>query len=155
MAGFGSWGMNMGGSIFNTDLGTPIQFANVYLGPSLGWQFLPVTPELFVTTPGPLIVPAFASRVLLTVAGVTPITLPSVAEWMTAQGANGLVQNNAAFDRSIWIKDLAYSASSGSPIVVQGSGTDTVDGLSSFSIVTAGQLVRLCPMTSKDGWYVS
>lgn len=143
------------GSIFNTDLGTTTQFVNAWLGPSLGWQFLPVQPELFVTTPGALTIPHFAIRILLTVAGVTPITLPSVASWMTAQGANGLVQNNAAFDRSVWVKDLAYSASAGSPIVVQGSGSDQIDGRSSFSIITPGQLIRLAPLTSKDGWYVS
>jgi len=144
----------MTGSIFAIDLGTPVQFINVYLGPSLGWALLPIQPELVINTPGALVVPAFASRILLNAAGVSPITLPSVAQWMTAQSANGVVKNLAAFDRSIWIKDLIGAASAGSPIVINPSGTDTVDGLSSRQMITAFEVVKLFPLTSLEGWYV-
>ena len=45
-------GMTTAGSIFATDLGTNTQFQSVWLGPSLGWQLLPVAPELYISTPG-------------------------------------------------------------------------------------------------------
>jgi hypothetical protein len=118
------------------------------MGPSLGWRLLPVMPNLFVTSVAPLVVPPFASRIILKVA-VKAIALPSVASWVVASPS----QNNTAFDRSIWIKDLIGAASVGAPIVITPSGSDTIDGLASFSIITPFDLIRLYPLTSLDGWY--
>jgi hypothetical protein len=113
---------------------------------------VPVQPELIVTVPGALVVPAFASRILLR-AAVTPITLPSVGAWVSAQGANGLVKNIAAFDRSIWVKDLGGIASVGSPIVVNAAGSDLIDGLGSYQITIPFELIRLYVLTDLSGWY--
>jgi hypothetical protein len=146
--------MTTAGSIFATDLGTNTQFQSVWLGPSLGWQLLPVAPELYISTPGALIVPPFASRLLLTAAGVGPITLPSVSEWLTAQLGGSTIANQACFDRSLWIKDYAYAASALTPIVVLPSGADTIDQLASFSIVEAGAMIELYPLTDCSGWFV-
>jgi hypothetical protein len=146
--------MTTAGSIFATDLGTNTQFQSVWLGPSLGRQLLPVAPELYISTPGALIVPPFASRLLLTAAGVGPISLPSVAEWMTAQLGGSTIANQACFDRSLWIKDYAYSASAASPIVIEASGSDTIDQQSTFSIVEAGAMIELYPLTDLSGYYV-
>ena len=49
--------MTTAGNIFALDLGTNTQFQSVWLGPSLGWQFLPVVPELLVETAGALNAP--------------------------------------------------------------------------------------------------
>lgn len=98
--------------------------------------------------------PPFSSRLLLTAAGVGPITLPSVAEWMTAQLGGSTIANQACFDRSLWIKDYFYAASGASPIVVLPSGADTIDGQPSFSIVAMGQMIYLYPMTNLAGWFV-
>jgi hypothetical protein len=141
-----------GPGIYNTDGGCNAQWVSTWPGPSLGWSLLPVQPELIVTVPGALIVPAFASRVLLR-AAATPITLPSVKAWVQAQGANGLVANTAAFDRSIWVKDLGGVASVGSPIVINAAGGDTIDGLGSYQITTPFELIRLYVLTTADGWY--
>jgi hypothetical protein len=140
--------MTTAGSIFATDLGTNTQFQSVWLGPSLGWQLLPVAPELYISTPGALIVPPFASRLLLTVAGVGPITLPSVAEWMTAQLGGSTIANIACFDRSLWVKDYAYSASALTPIVIAAAGSDTIDGQATFQIVEAGAMIEIYPMAN-------
>ena len=146
--------MTTAGNIFATDLGTNTQFQSVWLGPSLGWQLLPVAPELYISIPGALIVPPFASRLLLTAAGVGPITLPSVSEWMTGQLGGSTIANQACFDRSLWIKDLAYAASALTPIVIAAAGSDTIDGQATFQIVEAGAMIEIYPMTSLVGWYV-
>jgi hypothetical protein len=139
----------MTGSIFALDLGTNIQFTEVFLGPSIGKVLLPVQPELLVTSAAPLVLCAYASRVLLQ-AAVTSVTLPLCATWMTAPN----LQNRAAFDRSLWIKDLGGNASFGAPIVVTPAGSDTIDGLASYSITTPNELLRLNPLSTGDGWFV-
>lgn len=111
---------------------------------------LPVMPELIITSAAALTIPAYASRVLLN-AAVKAITLPSVAQWMLASLP---LANTAAFDRSLWIKDYIGDASVGAPIVITPNGTDTIDTLSSFSIVTNFDLIRFYPLTSLLGWYV-
>ena len=64
-----------------------------------------------------------------------------------------MVQNIASFDRNIWIKDYAYSASALTPIVIAASGSDTIDGQATFQIVEAGAMIELYPLTSLVGWY--
>jgi len=126
------------------------QWVKVWLGPTLGWALLPVMPELIISSAAALTIPAYASRVLLN-AAVKAITLPSVSQWMLASLP---LANTAAFDRSLWIKDYIGDASVGAPIVITPNGTDTIDGLSSFSIITNFDLIRFYPLTSLLGWYV-
>lgn len=130
--------------------GTNAQFVRTWLGPTLGWAMLPVTPELIFSSGGALVLPAYASRVLLK-AAVTPITLPSVAQWMTAALPLG---NTAGFDRSLFIKDLSGLPTPGSPFLINRSGTDTIDGLTQWKITNANQLVRLYPLSDLSGWFV-
>jgi hypothetical protein len=135
--------------------GSNCQWVDASLGPTLGLAFLPVSPELIVTTPGPYTVPPFASRILIKGAGVGPIQLPRVSQWMTATSGAGqrVVQNLAGFGRDIWIKDFGGNASVGSPIVVLPFGSDTIDGLSQYSISTPGEILRLYGLTDLSGWY--
>ena len=141
----------MSDNLLQTDQGgSNYQRVRAYLGPTLGWVELPVVPELIITSAAALTIPAYASRILLS-AAVKAIALPSVSQWMLASLP---LANTAAFDRSIWIKDYIGDASSGAPIVVTPNGSDTIDGLSSFSIITPSDLIRLYPMTSLAGWYV-
>lgn len=120
------------------------------MGPTLGWMMLPVVPEISVISSAALTIPPYASRVLLK-AAVKSILLPSVSQWMLAS----LPQANvAAFDRSLWIKDYIYGASNGAPITIMPDGTDTIDALASFEVISPGALIRLYPLTTADGWYV-
>ncbi len=130
--------------------GSNCHYVKTWLGPTLGWAMLPVMPELIVTSAAAYTVPAYASRILLN-AAVKSITLPSVSQWLLATLP---LANVSAFDRSLWIKDLAYQASVGSPIVLTPNGPDKIDTNASFSIVQAGMLLRLYPMTDGSGWYV-
>lgn len=126
------------------------QWVRTYLGPTIGWVMLPVVPELEVTSAAALVLSPYTSRVLLK-AATKAITLPSVRQWMIASLPLG---NTAAFDRSIWIKDYVGDASGGAPIVITPNGTDTIDGLASFSIITPNDLIKLYPLTDLTGWYV-
>ena len=141
----------MADNLLQTDQGgSNCQWTKVYLGPTLGWAMLPIVPELEITSAAALTIPAYASRVLLK-AAVKAIALPSVSQWMLATLP---LANTAAFDRSLWIKDYVGDASSGAPIVVTPNGSDTIDGLSSYSIITPNDLLKLYPLTDTTGWYV-
>jgi hypothetical protein len=131
--------------------GTNCQFTDVYLGPSLGFAKLPVAPQMFVTRAAPLTIPPMASRVLLR-AAVKAIQLPSVASWVLANVP--ALTNLAAMDRSLWIKDLSGTATQAAPIVISGAGTDQIDQLSSYSIITTNELIRLFPLSDLSGWFV-
>lgn len=137
-----------------TDLdkgGTNCQFAKTWMGPTLGWMMLPVMPEIIISSAAALVIGPYNSRVLLN-AAVKAITLPSVSAWVLAQTAQA---NISAFDRSLWIKDLVGSAGIGAnAIVLTPNGTDKIDTLASWKIETAGELIRLYPMTDLTGWYV-
>jgi hypothetical protein len=64
-----------------------------------------------------------------------------------------MLMSQSPFDRSLWIKDLSGTASQLAPIVIMPSGTDQIDQLSSFSIITTNDLIRLYPLTDLSGWY--
>jgi hypothetical protein len=135
-------------SIAQLDLGTTAQFIRTYMGPSLGWQLLPVMPELDVLSAAPLVLPPFASRIILK-AAVKAIALRSVAAWVVAPPQ----QNNTAFDRSIWIKDLIGAASVAAPVVISPALSDTIDTQATFSIITPFDLIRLYPLSNLSGWW--
>lgn len=78
------------------------------------------------------------------------IALPSVASWVVAPPQ----QNNTAFDRSILIKDLIGAASAAAPVVVTPSGTDQIDTLATYSIITPFDLIKLFPLSDLSGWWV-
>ena len=141
----------MADNLLQTDQGgSNCQWTKVYLGPTLGWVMLPIMPELEITSAAALTIPAYASRVLLK-AAVKAIALPSVSQWMLATLP---LANTAAFDRSLWIKDYVGDASSGAPIVITPNGSDTIDTLSSYSIITQNDLLKLYPLTDLTGWFV-
>jgi hypothetical protein len=94
----------------------------------------------------------YDNRILLR-AACSSVQLPSVAAWVEAQSPVG--QNWAGFTREIWIKDYAQAASVASPVVVTPFGSDQIDLLSSYSISTPGELLRLVPLTDLSGWFVS
>ena len=141
----------MSSNLTNLDVGTNVQFAPVWLGPSQGWQLLPVVPELDVTSAAPLTIPAYASRVLLK-AAVKAIALPSVRQWIIP---NLPLTNVTALDRSISIKDFVGAASVAAPVVITPNGTDTVDGRASYSIITSYQILdrtRSSLTIADGGW---
>ena len=126
------------------------QWVRTYLGPTLGWVMLPVVPEIIVTSAATLTVPNYASRILLK-AAVTSVLLPKVSQWMLASLPSA---NVAAFDRSLWVKDYSGNATA-NPIVFTPNGADTIDGLASWTMATAFDLVQFYPLSDLSGWYVN
>ena len=136
----------------NLDQGTNIQFIRTYLGPSLGWRELPVAAEADITTTSPYVVGLYDNRIILK-AACKSVLLPPVAVWMEAQTPVGM--NWAGWNAEIWVKDYSGDASSGAPIVVTPNGSETIDGLASYSIITPNELLRLYPITNlTSGWYL-
>lgn len=143
--------------------GNTCQWQPTYLGPTLGMAMLPVTPEIVIdvwpppgwTGTGPLVLGPFTSRVILR-SYVGMVILPPVMNWIQAS----FQRNQAAFDGSIWVKDLGLNASPSAPILVVGAGTpaDPIDGRTGgYKIVAPGELVRLYPVHGQEvvqGWFV-
>ncbi len=129
--------------------GSNCRWVRAWHGPSLGWVEVPVNPEIIITSAATLTLPAYASRVLIN-AAVKSVLLPSVAQWMRA---NLPLAVTAAFDGSIWVKDLAYQASDASPMVFTPNGSDKIDTFASWSMNSPGKLVKFFPMTDLSGWY--
>ena len=119
-------------------------------GPSLGWQRQVVMPEFRVTTGGTITLPG-AGVVLVNFNGAVTIALPSVASLFQQIPT---LAPSPVFGQAIVVKDLGGFASAANPIVIQPSGSDLVDGLASFSIITAGDLIRLYPLSDQSGWWV-
>ena len=132
--------------------GSNCQYAKVYLGPTIGWVWLPVTPELEITSAAALNLNTptyyFVTRVILK-AAVTAIALPAVASWVSA----AFQRNLSGFDRSIWIKDLLGNFQANNCTITP-NGTDLIDGQASYQVVSNHALIRLYPLTDLSGWYV-
>lgn len=135
-----------------TDLdkgGVPTQWANVYLGPSLGWQRTQIFPQQSIVVAGTTALSGGAGIVLVNVAGLVTIQLPSCTTWMQEVASQPIT----AFDRSIWIKDYGGNAATYN-ITITPNGTDTIDGQASFAIITNYNIIRLYPLLSLTGWFV-
>lgn len=123
----------------------------VAAGPSLGWQRQVVMPEFRVTTGGTKRLTG-AGVVLVNFNGAVTIALPSVASLFQQIPT---LTPSPVFGQVIWVKDLGGFASAANPIVIQpSSGSDLIDGLASFSIITPFDLIRLYPLTDLSGWWV-
>lgn len=131
--------------------GNVSQVAKVILGPTIGNVLLPIIPETFVNVGPSYVCQPFDSRILLnaTVTPVTSVTLPDVTKWVLAP----FQENRASFERSIWVKDFAYKATT-NPITITPFAGQFIDGLPSFQIVTEGLLIRLYPLNDLTGWFV-
>jgi hypothetical protein len=128
------------------------EYTMAYLGPSLGNALLPVAAQTDVTSTSPYQVEPFDNRIMLK-AACTSVLLPPVAAWVQAQTPAGY--NWSGFTRELWVKDLGGHASSGAPIVITPSGSETIDGLPQYSIVTPKQLLRIYPIRGTlEGWWI-
>lgn len=129
--------------------GQGYQQIRVYLGPSLGWVMVRVKPQTFINSAGTYSFQPGDSILLINVAGLVTIPLPSVARWVKETSYNPAT----GFERAIYIKDYGGNAVA-FPITVTPDGTDTIDKFAaSFTIVQARQLLRLYPLNDLSGWF--
>lgn len=128
--------------------GFTYQKVRVWMGPSLGWVDQQVKPNFNIVIAGTFNLPAGTSIVLINVAGLVTVNLPSVAAWLKEPACNPMT----AFERALWIKDLGGNAQAFN-ITVAPFGTDKIDNLGiSFTIVQNRQLLRLYPLNDLSGW---
>ena len=130
--------------------GQVVQWAQVYLGPTLGWIRAPVQPQRIVTAAGDITAVAgdYAILVNKTVGAATNVNLPDVVQWLKQTIAQAL----STVERALWIKDLKGDAATNNITIVP-YGAQTIDGLAqNFIIVQNRQLLRLYPRSDLAGW---
>lgn len=128
--------------------GNTYQKVRVWMGPSLGWVDQQVKPNFNIVTSGTFTLSAGTSIVLVNVAGLVTVNLPSVVAWLNEPVYNPMT----AFERALWIKDLGGNAAAFN-ITITPFGTQSIDKLAqSFTIVQNRQLLRLYPLNDLSGW---
>lgn len=116
-----------------TDLdqgGTSRQWVRTYMGPSVGWQYVPLMNVLLITAAGTYNLDPSVSLVEVNVAGAVTIVLPSAANPAAgAQAQPGLFAKNP-----ITIVDIGNHAQA-TPITIQRNNAgESIMGLASISI---------------------
>lgn len=129
--------------------GNTAQWGRVYRGPTLGWELVQIKPSRVITAAGTYTLATGDSVVLVDVAGLVTINLPSVTSWLR----ESFDRPHDAFEGAIWIKDLGGNAAAFNISVVP-SPPDTIDKLGpSFTILQNRQLLRLYPLSDLTGWF--
>jgi hypothetical protein len=80
---------------------------------------------------------------------VTTVQLPDVTEWIKAS----YQQNRSPWERSLLIKDFAYTADA-HPITILPFGTQKIDGQATAVVSSAGDAVQLYPLEDLTGWFL-
>jgi hypothetical protein len=136
------------GDLGQLDKGLPYQSVRTWLGPTLGWVQEVVRPETIYTVSTINLGPK-DSVALINFAGVVTVNLPDVGAWVREPAYNMYTP----FERAIWIKDISGVAMSNN-IIVNPFGTQTIDGLISFTLAMNRGIIRLYPRNDLQGWYV-
>ena len=121
-----------------------------YFGPTLGWLDEYVLPTVTISSGGVTNLPAGVSLLLIDVAALVTINLPSalvVLQQTSFQPANGI-------ERSIWIKDFGGNAAAFNITINPFAGQFFDKTLASLTIGQNRQLVRLYPLGDGTGWFV-
>ena len=126
------------------------QKLRAYFGPTLGWQDEYILPQVTILAGGTINLPAGVALLLIDVAALVTINLPSAIEVLqqtSYQPANGI-------ERSIWIKDFGAHAAAFN-ITINPFGAEKFDKtLTQLIIGQNRQLVRLYPLGDGTGWFV-
>jgi len=137
-----------------TDLdqgGSTREWVKKFLGPSIGWVWVPSDNILLVTTGGTTTVLLGTTLVLVNVPipGVPTIKLPSAIHPLTP----AIGQPISFIDLPITIVDVGGNASPTNPIgIVPASGAENIFGLTSIDITSQYGAVTLRPSNAIKGW---
>lgn len=144
-----------------TDLdqgGTARRWAKQYLGPTLGWVWVPTQNGLAdpgginpaaIITPGTYNINLSTNFVQVSVAGAVTLTLPSA---LTRLGIRGNAQPGLAVGASITIVDIGGFAAA-NPITIQPvSVAETIMGLAQIQITSNYGGFILQPSSTLLGW---
>lgn len=134
-----------------TDLdqgGTSRQWVRTYMGPSVGWQYVPLQNILLITAVGTYAIDPSVSLVEINVAGAVTIVLPSAANPSAgAQAQPGLFAKNP-----ITIVDVGNHAQA-TPITIQRNNSgESIMGLASIQISVNYGGFTLLPNPTTLAW---
>ena len=120
----------------------------VYAGPTIGWREVYAKPQVVITAASYTVLVG-DGIILLNLAGVQTINLPSVSAWVN----NLILFSDNPFEEAVWIKDFGGNAAVNNK-TIHPFGTDKIDNLAQdFPIVQNRQLLRLYPLNDLTGWY--
>lgn len=138
-----------------TDLdqgGTARQWVRTYLGPSVGWVYLPgLNPLPLITIAGTYIIQPDTTLVQVNCNGAVVIQLPTALE-PTVPAIN---QGALFAKKPITIVDIGGFAAlvGGHPIIINpASVAENIMGLTTISIQTAYGAYTLSPSNTQKGW---
>lgn len=134
-----------------TDLdqgGTSRQWVRTYLGPSVGWVYLPGRNPLEITTAGTYILQPDTSVVNVNIAGVVIIMLPTALNPAAPAGVLPALYARTA----ISIVDTGGHAGTNPITIMPASVAETIMGLASVQITSAFGAFILSPNVTFRGW---
>ena len=134
-----------------TDLdqgGSTRTWVRTYLGPSVGWVYLPGSNILSVTAGGTTTVVEGTSLVIVNVAALVTIKLPTAIHPSVPAG----VIAPPFVDIPITIVDVGGNAADYNITLDPASGSENILGLSSIAITAQYGAVSLRPSSALKGW---
>lgn len=127
--------------------GTLRQWVKSYMGPSVGWQYVPLQNVLSITTAGTITLDPSTSLVEVNVAGAVTIILPTAV--VPAAGAQAQPQLFAS--TPITIVDIGNHAQA-NPITIQPHAGETIMGLNQIQITVNYGGFTLQPISAQKTW---
>ena len=134
-----------------TDLdqgGTARQWVNTYLGPSVGWVRLPGSNILSITTGGTTVVALGTSLVIINVAALVTVTLPTAIHPSVSAG----VIPPPFADIPITIVDVGGNAATYNITIQPASGSENIMGLSLIKLTASYGGISIRPSNALKGW---
>ena len=134
-----------------TDLdqgGTFRQWTRAYMGPSVGWIYVPLQNVLLITSAGTFAIDPSTSLIEVNVAGAVTITLPSAV----TPAAGGMAQPGLFAQNPITIVDIGGKAQA-NPITIQrNNANESIMGLASISLSVNYGGYTLQPNSALKTW---
>lgn len=127
--------------------GTFRQFQKLFLGPSVGWVWYPVTNRLFITAAGTYTISPSTNLIHVSVAGAVILNLPSAEQ--SAQGP-GVIPGLSVFNPTI-ISDIGGFAQA-HPITINPFAGELISGQNSVQLASNYGTVLLNPILTTGGW---
>ena len=135
-----------------TDLdqgGTRRQMQRVYAGPSVGWQYIPQTTVLPITTTGTTTVARGMNMVLVNVNATVSVQLPSSLR--SAAGPQAIPGQDLIYP-TVVVDAGGFANSTTAKITILPAAGETIDGLASITIEAPYGAYVLQPKIETGGW---
>ena len=129
--------------------GTFREWVRTYLGPSVGWVYLPASNILSIIAGGTTTVALGNSLVIVNVNAAVTLILPTTIHPSVPAGVQPYPFSNVP----ITMVDVGGYASAANPIILNpASGAETIMGLASIQITASFGAVSLRPSSTLKGW---